>query len=142
MRTVLLIMLAAVAAPAVAADFLFFAYARTKVEGKQCPTGQYVMKEFASKDAARARMKELHADDTLTDVTSELVEKKRFAVVYSYEGNAAVSPKCTFTKYGVVSAPTEAEARKRLDQRVQEYRKYFLSEPTVMYVWNGELLKQ
>lgn len=142
MRTVVLILLACAAMPTMAADFLVFGYARTKVEGKQCPAGQFVMKEVASKDEARAWLKDFMADDKLTDKSPELTDKKRVALVYSYQGNAAVSPQCTFTKYGVVSGRTEAEAREKLAQRVQEYRKYFLSDPAVLHVWSGSFQNQ
>lgn len=130
-------LLAAFAAPAAAADYLFVSFSRQKIPNgsRECPQFKLEMKEANSEQEAKALKREALRQEDRTDIRAEFYPRKRAVVVYKYTGILMSHPKCEITRYGLGEGRTHDDAKKRMMANAEEYKKWYRGTPSPVRVW-------
>jgi hypothetical protein len=128
-------------APATAAEWLFVGTYYVRGDKDSCAQGAYVKRDAASEAELKAMAAEFMANKEYKDKRIDRYKRGQVAAIYSAlskDVNYMGKGSCTYTRFNSLSARSTAEAEKQVQRRRVDYPSSFLSDPSIVYFWQGE----
>lgn len=126
---------------AFAAEFLFVGTYHTRGSKDACAQGAYLVKDADSEAELKRARDEFMSNQAFLDKRPERYRRGQAVAIYSYlskDVNFMGSGKCSYTRYNSLAGRTTADAEKQVGRRRAEYPASFLSDPSIIYFWQGD----